>query len=56
MLILADQIKKLSKKVGNKTFMHVCGTHEQEIARHGLRSLLPPGVRVVSGPGCPVCI
>lgn len=56
MLIVANQIRKLSEKVGEKTFMHVCGTHEQEIARHGLRHLLPASVRVVSGPGCPVCI
>jgi len=38
------------------TFMHVCGTHENAIARHGLRRLLPPGVRVIAGPGCPVCV
>ena len=38
------------------TFMEVCGTHTMAIARHGLRELLPPGVRLVSGPGCPVCV
>ncbi len=38
------------------TFMHVCGTHENAIARHGLRRLLPPRVRVIAGPGCPVCV
>lgn len=37
-------------------FMHVCGTHENAIARAGLRSLLPPSVRVIAGPGCPVCV
>ena len=36
--------------------MHVCGTHEQEITRHGIRSLLPRNIEIVSGPGCPVCI
>lgn len=36
--------------------MHVCGTHEHAIARAGLRSLLPEGVRVIAGPGCPVCV
>jgi len=35
--------------------IHVCGTHEQTIARHGLRSLLPTGLEVRAGPGCPVC-
>ena len=38
------------------TFMEVCGTHTMAIARYGLRDLLPDGVRLVSGPGCPVCV
>ena len=37
-------------------FMHVCGTHENAIGRFGLRSLLPDGIEVVAGPGCPVCV
>lgn len=36
--------------------VHVCGTHEMAIAQHGLRSLLPRGVEVLEGPGCPVCV
>jgi len=36
--------------------VHVCGTHEIAIAHHGLRSLLPEGVDVLEGPGCPVCV
>jgi hydrogenase expression/formation protein HypD len=49
------QIKYLSgdKKI---KLMHVCGTHEQTITKHGLRSLLPENIEVVTGPGCPVCI
>ncbi len=38
------------------TFMHVCGTHEQAITRHGLRSLLPANIKLIAGPGCPVCV
>ncbi|MFA5347929.1 MAG: hydrogenase formation protein HypD [Methanoregula sp.] len=38
------------------TFMHICGTHEAAIARAGLRSLLPERLKIVMGPGCPVCI
>jgi hydrogenase expression/formation protein HypD len=38
------------------TFMHICGTHEAAIARTGLRSLLPEQLKIVMGPGCPVCI
>jgi hydrogenase expression/formation protein HypD len=37
-------------------FMHVCGTHENAIAKNGLRGLLPPWLRVIAGPGCPVCV
>ncbi len=36
--------------------MEVCGTHTAAILRGGLRALLPPEVRLVSGPGCPVCV
>jgi hydrogenase expression/formation protein HypD len=36
--------------------MEVCGTHTVAIARHGLRARLDRGVRLVSGPGCPLCV
>ncbi|MBI5286303.1 MAG: hydrogenase formation protein HypD, partial [Deltaproteobacteria bacterium] len=36
--------------------MHVCGTHENAISRFGIRDLLPDGVTVIAGPGCPVCV
>ncbi len=36
--------------------MHVCGSHEQAIARLGLRSSLPAGLDLRMGPGCPVCV
>jgi hydrogenase expression/formation protein HypD len=38
------------------TLMEVCGTHTMAIYRHGIRSFLPPSVRLISGPGCPVCV
>lgn len=38
------------------TVMHICGTHEASISRSGLRSVLPAGLKIVMGPGCPVCI
>jgi hydrogenase expression/formation protein HypD len=48
----------LAAAVGERrlTFMEVCGTHTMAIARYGLRQLLPASVRLVSGPGCPVCV
>jgi hydrogenase expression/formation protein HypD len=36
--------------------MHVCGSHEQAIAKFGLRAVLPRALDVIMGPGCPVCI
>jgi hydrogenase expression/formation protein HypD len=36
--------------------MHVCGSHEQAIAKFGLRATLPRALNVIMGPGCPVCI
>ncbi len=52
---LADAIRLLAPREPVK-IVHVCGTHEIAIARHGLRRLLPETVRVLEGPGCPVCV
>jgi hydrogenase expression/formation protein HypD len=41
---------------GQMTLMEVCGTHTMAIYQHGIRALLPPQVRLISGPGCPVCV
>lgn len=38
------------------TLMEVCGTHTHAIRRAGIHQMLPPGVRLLSGPGCPVCV
>lgn len=38
------------------TFMEVCGTHTMNIARYGIKKMLPDGIRLISGPGCPVCV
>ena len=45
------------RKTENKlNFMEVCGTHTMAIARNGLRPLFPENVKMISGPGCPVCV
>ena len=36
--------------------MEVCGTHTHEIFRLGIRQILPENIRLISGPGCPVCV
>ena len=46
----------LARVQRNLTFMEVCGTHTVAIFRSGLRSLLPENLRLLSGPGCPVCV
>ncbi len=51
---IAANIRKASK--GRWTLMEFCGTHTMAIFRHGLRSLLPDNLTLVSGPGCPVCV
>jgi hydrogenase expression/formation protein HypD len=57
----ADTLRRLAAELRAEalpglTFMEVCGTHTMAIARYGLRELLPEGMRLVSGPGCPVCV
>ncbi|WP_306534336.1 hydrogenase formation protein HypD [Geobacter sp.] len=54
---LAARIRELvAGRTEPMTFMEVCGTHTMAIYQYGLRSLLPPQVRLISGPGCPVCV
>lgn len=54
---LRARIERAAVRLGRPaTLMEVCGTHTMAIARHGLRELLPATVRLVSGPGCPVCV
>ena len=52
---LVHAIEKFAPAEG-ATLMEVCGTHTVAIARSGIRDLMPEGVRLSSGPGCPVCV
>ena len=49
-----DAIRALP--LGEVHLMEVCGTHTMAIARSGIRTMLPDNVRLLSGPGCPVCV
>ncbi|MBM3436157.1 MAG: hydrogenase formation protein HypD [Bacteroidetes bacterium] len=51
---LVDQIKQASKKP--IALMEVCGGHTMAIQKFGIPSLLPTNIKLVSGPGCPVCV
>ena len=53
---LTGRIARITRAECRYTFMEVCGTHTQAIGRWGLRDLLPENIRLVSGPGCPVCV
>ncbi len=51
-------VKSITQLTGDDTFkfMEVCGGHTHTIYRHGLEHILPPGIELVHGPGCPVCV
>ena len=51
---ILEAIRRLD--VGRVNLMEVCGTHTMAIARAGIKSLLPENVKLLSGPGCPVCV
>ena len=55
---LAGALSRLTQQIGRSpvSVMHVCGSHEQAIAKFGLRSTFPRDLNVIMGPGCPVCI
>ncbi|MCF8367971.1 MAG: hydrogenase formation protein HypD [Bacteroidales bacterium] len=53
-LRLIDQIKKASTR--QVSFMEVCGGHTMSIQKFGIPTLLPETIKLISGPGCPVCV
>jgi len=55
---LVHALQRVTTEIGRApvAVMHVCGSHEQAIARFGLRAVFPRGLDVIMGPGCPVCI
>lgn len=53
---LAKAIQREVRRDRRYAFMEFCGGHTHAIARHGLTDLLPENVRMVHGPGCPVCV
>jgi hydrogenase expression/formation protein HypD len=55
---MASLLGRLVGEIGREpvSVMHVCGSHEQAIARFGLRAIFPRALEVIMGPGCPVCV
>ena len=58
--LVSGLLKKIEKRASELikpiTIMEVCGSHTTAISRFGIRRLLPDNIRLVSGPGCPVCV
>lgn len=52
---LLDRIRGLDLP-GKVRIMNVCGGHERSITQAGLRGVLPEGIELIPGPGCPVCV
>lgn len=53
-----ELIDRIHELVGDRAInlMEVCGTHTVSIGRYGFRSIMPAGLKLLSGPGCPVCV
>jgi len=48
-----EAVKVLGRQIN---IMEVCGTHTVAIFRNGIKATLPEGLKLLSGPGCPVCV
>lgn len=53
---LIEDIEDVAKGMGPVRIMEVCGGHTNTIMRYGLRDILPSNIKLISGPGCPVCV
>jgi hydrogenase expression/formation protein HypD len=53
---LAAAIRREARPERNYHLMEFCGGHTHAISRYGIKDLLPDNVRMVHGPGCPVCV
>jgi hydrogenase expression/formation protein HypD len=54
--VLAAELPALVEPGRTYKLMEVCGGHTHTIYRYGIEALLPEGVELVHGPGCPVCV
>lgn len=53
---MKERIADVARGLRPVQLMEICGTHTVALFRTGVKSLLPPTIRMVSGPGCPVCV
>jgi hydrogenase expression/formation protein HypD len=57
----AEQVQSVARALARVTtrpwkIMEICGGQTHAIVRHGIDRLLPPGIELLHGPGCPVCV
>jgi hydrogenase expression/formation protein HypD len=53
---LAEDVRREADPERSYNLMEFCGGHTHAIFRYGIQDLLPPSVRMIHGPGCPVCV
>jgi hydrogenase expression/formation protein HypD len=53
---IADRLAIEARGERPYSFMEFCGGHTHAISRYGVSELLPANVRMIHGPGCPVCV
>ncbi len=53
---IAERIRDEVRPERQYRFMEFCGGHTHAISRYGVSDLLPANVRMIHGPGCPVCV
>ena len=53
---LVEEIRSAAKGLGKVKLMEVCGGHTNTVMKYGILGILPENVKLVSGPGCPVCV
>lgn len=55
--LLQEIIREINRDITTEIcLMEVCGTHTQAILQHGIKEVLSPKIKLLSGPGCPVCV
>ena len=53
---LVSAVAEAAAGARDMALMEICGTHTVSLFRSGIKSLMPASVRLISGPGCPVCV
>lgn len=56
--VAAEKLRQMICRVTTRpwTLMEICGGQSHTIVKYGIDELLPPGISLVHGPGCPVCV